>query len=420
MSSMVEATTYKHGELNKVTREAVLEILIEVDRRGMQEFLETYGYKPSLRYQLRYRGKSYPSKAVLGVAAGLRAAEFFGGAAVVVKHLIRLGFMVREGRRVVTAVGLLDLAREARASGDVPETFSIPELPVEPAAYFASGSNNPSEIKGLASVGQDVGVAAPHVRSSGEAELAKLAGSDVQVFVDSGAFSEVEFGPTGPTVVDPILPAEWESRLALYRRLATALGDQVWVVAPDRVGDQAVTLERLTTYVAEIRELASLGARVLVPIQKGALTQAEFAGKVDEVLGDIPWLPAIPCKKAATSEQELGAFLDARPATKHVHLLGLGPTNPNVADYLSHVARHGCSVSMDSNWITANVGRPEAKPQRFMFTGLTTKPRRYTWAQDIARGLLERAKTFVGHVRELAFLICFGLASVLTMTVAED
>lgn len=194
---MSEATIYRHAELATVDRAAVLEAIRECDRVGMHAFLETHGYRPSLRYQLRHKGRSYPSKAVLGVAAGLESSEFFGGAAVVVRHLLRLGFQVREGRRVVTELGLLELARAERGGG--PDVFGLPELPAEPAAWFASGSNRAGEIRGLGIVGQDVGVAAPEIlgRAPAEAALLELAGSDVQVFVDSGAFSEVEFTAQG-------------------------------------------------------------------------------------------------------------------------------------------------------------------------------------------------------------------------------
>ncbi len=397
------------ASLKHVTRENVLAAIEECDRLGVAEFLDAHGYRPSLKYQIRHLGRSYPSKAILGVAAGLSSQEFFGGAAATVRVLTRLGFQVRAGERVVTALGLAQAAKEAIESEGV-ETLRQPELPVEPACYFASGSNNPAEIRGLAQVGQDVGVAAQEISDAAEEELKGLAGTDIQVFVDSGAFSEVEFGPGGPRVVEEITHDEWLDRLGLYERLADALGDQAWLVAPDQIGNQDVTLERLARYRENLERLSAKGARILVPIQKGRLSQADFAGEVDAVLGKkVRWLPALPCKKAATTAAELEAFLAARPRTKHVHLLGLGVRNRNAADYVSKFEGRATSCSLDSNWICANVGRERG----------SVRP--YTRAQDIAGKLIASGRAWLAtKKRELAFLISFGLAGVLAPTPAQE
>jgi hypothetical protein len=96
--------------------------------------------------------------------------------------------------------------------------------------YFASGSSRPADIRGFAAIGHAVGVSAPEVSPNAERELARLAGTGLAVFVDSGAFSEVEFSAEGVRVVRPIDHAAWTARLALYGRLAAALGSQVHLV----------------------------------------------------------------------------------------------------------------------------------------------------------------------------------------------
>jgi hypothetical protein len=272
-------TTIRNSELKNVTREAVLGAIEECRSLGVQAFLEKHGYGPSKTFQIRYQGQSFPMKAIMGVAAGLRHDEFFSGAEHLVKHVTRCGFQVRQGRRVVTALGLLNLAKE-RAS-EARETFELPELPVEPVSFFASGTNRTGEIRGMAAVGQDVGVVAGEIvgREPAEKELHALAGTDINVFVDSGAFSEVEITKDGIRTVDPITPARWESIFALYDRLAATLGPQAFLVAPDKIGDQDETLRRLETYRGRLAALAAKGARILVPVQKGALTQAAVRGE---------------------------------------------------------------------------------------------------------------------------------------------
>ena len=68
--------------------------------------------------------------------------------------------------------------------------------------YFASGSNHAGEIQALDSVDHSIGVTAPKLNEA--AIQAVEASTDVPVFLDSGAFGEVEFPAGVPTVVKPI------------------------------------------------------------------------------------------------------------------------------------------------------------------------------------------------------------------------
>jgi hypothetical protein len=351
----------------KVRRGDVLAQLDRCDELGKAAFLAENGYGDSTRYHLRYNGRSYPSKAILGAAAGLQAADFFGGAAETVRLLNRLGFYVRHsetGERV-TEAGLEALRKLAVAQGFDDPAPAWPELPVVPSAYFASGSNRPAEIRGLSKIGADVGVAAPELTQAALAELLELKGTDVQVFVDSGAFSEVDMTPSGPVVARPISHEAWLGILDKYLVLGEKLGRQLWVVAPDQVGDQDATLRRLLTYRPQLARIGATGARILVPLQRGARSLAKFARSVDKVLRGvldirIPWLPALPCKKAATSPEEVREFLSKTiDEFPHVHLLGLGVRNRKLPQYLAPFAElaPATSVSLDSCWIRANVGK---------------------------------------------------------------
>lgn len=390
------------ASLSHVTAAHVTAAMDQMDRLGEAAFLELSGYGASKVYRIQARGRSYPSKAVLGVAAGLKPADLFGGVAQVVPALQRLGFEVsRKGRRVAS-VGLESLARQL----ELP-TRELPALEVEPAAVFASGTNRPGEIRGMAAVGVDVGVAAPEVNAEAEEALANLAGTDVMVFVDSGAFSEVVFGANGPEIVAPITAERWEAVLGLYARLGAALGAQLAVVAPDRVGCQETTLERLTRYAPQMRELHAQGVRVLVPIQMGAMDAATFAAACDAALGFSGWTPALPSAKADAGPDQIGAFLEARKPS-HVHLLGIGPFSRNVNAYLRPFAGTECSVSLDACWITGNVGRSNGRavdPAE-----VKGGPRRYTIARDLSKAALGATAT-AARVAELALLVALGSAA---------
>jgi hypothetical protein len=236
-----------------------------------------------------------------------------------------------------------------------------PGLPLDPAAYFASGCQR-GEVRGFAAIGHDVGVEAGRCNADVEAELGELAGTDIQAFIDSGAYGEFTAKLRGESA-----PVNWPRVIALYKRVGAVLGDQLHVVAPDCIGDQIETMRRLEEYADDMRELDAMGVRILMPVQRGALSQAEFFALTVEVLGFEP-TPAIPCKAAATSVQEVADFVrEIQPAT--VHMLGLGPRRHEAPAYLEAVAS-ACDwteVTMDSCLSAAHAGKtngPGGGPRR--------------------------------------------------------
>jgi len=243
---------------------------------------------------------------------------------------------------------------------------------------FASGSNHQGEIRGFHKAGGHVGVAAPELNEKALQELERLAGTGTKVFLDSGAFSEVEERPDGPpVVVKPITDAEWRKRLATYQRLAKRLKGQLYVVAPDLVGNQEATLERLARYAPEMRELQRQGVHILAPIQFGPVSPGAFYWKAAWALG-FPPTPAFPLKKAALwTPEDVGQFVGlVKP--HEIHLLGLGAKSKKGPAYLDaiHEANPATQVSQDSNLISAAVGRDKE-------TGKAT--RALTAAQDLVR-----------------------------------
>ena len=212
-----------------------------------------------------------------------------------------------------------------RGMPDYPlDAFQVPSI-----LYFASGSNRVPVLDGFGRAGLPIGVAAPEV-------LARRGGfrpgvleaiqrhPERPVFVDSGAFSEVCFKSGAPRVVRPMGAEQWRRVFELYFEIVRASRrGRVSIVAPDRVGDQAVTLERLARHAGELLELHELGAVVLLPVQRGELSAADFYRRACDVVG-FEMVPAIPMKKKATSTADAARFLEAvKPA--RVHLLGKGP-----------------------------------------------------------------------------------------------
>jgi hypothetical protein len=221
-------------------------------------------------------------------------------------------------------------------------------------AVFASGANEAREIRGFALAGVPVGVAVSRLR---EAAIQELLRSPSRVFADSGAFSEVIVNKEGSAhTIAAIADEEWLRRLAIYLRLATVLADRLSVVAPDRVADQTVTLERLTRYCSLLGDIAACGAEVLIPVQKGRLLPAEFYAQAISTAG-FEMVPALPMRKAATSFADVLSFVQtARP--RRLHFLGMGYERPRARRLVAILrAFHpDLQITMDSNRIRAVTG----------------------------------------------------------------
>lgn len=250
------------------------------------------------------------------------------------------------------------------------------------ARHFASGINHAGEVRGMFLSGRHVGITADDVNPDLLSELAVFAGAAAELFVDSGAFKEVEFGPTGPRVVKPIDAHAWHERFAVYRWAAALFRTRCRLVAPDRVGDQRVTLDRLRTYAAEIQAIAR-GSRcqIIVPVQKGATPVGVFFRQACAALALPELIAGVPMKKDATSLDDLGALVESmRGRSCRLHLLGIGPESPRWAAVLRTILtrRPDADITSDSVTIRRLVGRTN---------GRNGGPRALTAAQDHARAI---------------------------------
>jgi hypothetical protein len=215
---------------------------------------------------------------------------------------------------------------------------------------YASGANRPPDARAFARIGQPFGVAASECPAACEASILEARETRTPVFLDSGAVAELG----GPEITD----AQWRVRLALYARLADALGDLLTVVAPDKVGDQRATLERLERYREEIRALRHKRVTVLVALQPGELDVFEMHKAVTRALESAEWTPAFPSRrKFATPPDVLSAYA-ARHRPERIHLLGLGTNNKDAGGYIDAImaASPDTRITLDSNKITAKAG----------------------------------------------------------------
>lgn len=348
------------------------------------------------RYVLVAGEELIPTKVVLAQASGKACSTFSGGFATTIGVLQRLGFAIFDTKTgsVCPPRKVRDAAR--RVSTEI-RARPAPCMPATCKAYYLSGTNRAPEIKGAAAGGHAIGLSAAEVSYASEQALSTLVGTGIQVFVDSGAFSEVSFKTGAPVIVNPISHDRWIQILELYARLGAMLGSQLTVVAPDMVGHQKETIERLRKYRGRLEQLADLGVRVLVPVQKGEISQLDFWRTAHaELAGVHTATPALPCNKSATTPEEAATFRAGYVG--RIHLLGVGPRSRSFSEYVA--AMGDDDFTCDSCWIGSVTGRTN---------GPKNGPRVFTAAKDAAKAMLASSSTTITSMTALIAALTVAL-----------
>lgn len=127
---------------SRVSRADVLRAIGEYDRLGQDQFLAEHGFGRATAYLLIHNGRSYDSKAILGVAYGfatgrpLASREFSGGVHGAAGVLRKLGFEV---------LNMRGRTGSATAPHLGPRAATGPEALTDPFASGIRGSRSPAE-----------------------------------------------------------------------------------------------------------------------------------------------------------------------------------------------------------------------------------------------------------------------------------
>jgi hypothetical protein len=205
---------------------------------------------------------------------------------------------------------------------------------------FASGLNRPSNARPWILAGAPIGTVAGELSARMRREVATYASRGGKVFVDSGAFPAFRKG----------LELDFDQVFETYFDLAwaTERPANLFLVAPDVVGDQAATFELLARYRGALGQLSDLGVTLLVPIQKGEL---EIAAAYERTLELLPaavlrreWIVALPFNAHAWDSADA---VELAISTHHgrIHLLGGG--GAKVAKVAAAVGG-ACSIQGDA------------------------------------------------------------------------
>ena len=88
-----------------VTHAHVVRAIREYDRLGPERFFSEHGFAPTTTYELLWKGRRYPPKAILGTAYAfangrrLASDDFEGGKSGAVRVLGKLGFTAQAIQR---------------------------------------------------------------------------------------------------------------------------------------------------------------------------------------------------------------------------------------------------------------------------------------------------------------------------------
>lgn len=256
-------------------------------------------------------------------------------------------------------------------------TFSCPpaQRPEAGPLLFASGLSRPGNAAPFIDAGAAIGAVAGELSAPMLSRLVEYLDRGGKVFVDSGAFPLFRLrqrrGEAGAAL-------DFDAILEVYEALArrTCRPEGLFVVAPDVIGDQVATLDLLREQRPACRRLVGLGARLLVPLQRGPLGGLELYLAAQEALGGLDFVPALPFNARAYSADEAVAFLEeVRP--RRVHLLGGGQRK------LAEVAERapaGVTVQGDANRLRAWVG--EGRVERFVRAAFMDDPDQESWAHE--------------------------------------
>lgn len=216
-------------------------------------------------------------------------------------------------------------------------------------AAFRSGMSRSKDFHGAASAGVPIGVVAGELTMGQKlTTIPRYLRSGGYVFIDSGAFSEFKSGeaPDFDNVVNT-----YELIADCHDADPQMLG-RLFVVAPDKVGDQTATLKRLGVYSRRLKALIEDGVKVIVPIQRGVMPAVQMLQSVTDILGTGAFVAGIPSNKEALS------LLECESLRHHsFHILGRIQMNAEQSARITALSTHNpqANFTADANWLRSHI-----------------------------------------------------------------
>ena len=256
--------------------------------------------------------------------------------------------------------------------------------------HYRSGASSPADLLGYMQAGAPVCVIAPKLSEESCLRLSSYAGQGHRVLIDSGQFGDFTSEPPKQT--------DYPRVMARYEQIiknCEAPGN-ISIVAPDLIADSKGTWALLTAWKEKLLELKALGARIIVPAQKGELGLIPFVEDAQALLGD-DIIVGIPCKEAPLTEGDILELL-AATQPKAVHFLGLALNKRGLMSKARHILGPQADLTSDSTRLRSAVGdgRPFTELHREL-TGVSTDQALYGCGEF---GHLDHTET-IGYLVDL-------------------
>lgn len=211
---------------------------------------------------------------------------------------------------------------------------------------FRSGISSKSDLRGAIEAGVPVGVVAGKLSSAAIfLTIPRYLDRGGMCFCDSGAFSSFLTGE----------PMDWADVLQRYDSLAlmTETPGNLYVVAPDKVGDQGETLRLLAAWADRLRNLITQGCKVIIPIQCGRLSGQALIDMVAGVLQTRQFIVGIPSNRAAMPVDECRMLRHSA-----FHILGRVQVNGEQRARIESLRQGNpeAAITADANWLRSQLG----------------------------------------------------------------
>lgn len=211
---------------------------------------------------------------------------------------------------------------------------------------FHSGMSAKSDLRAAVDEGVPVGVVATLLDlSKVYLTLPRHLDNGGAAFVDSGAFAAFQKGET----------VNWDRVFQVYESILmmTSKPEGLSIVAPDVIGDQAATLELWARHAVRVGNWIAAGARVIVPLQCGALNADQLLDAAKEIFGTERFSAGIPSNLAAMGVEDT--------ATLHhsdFHILGRVVLTEDLREKLGALLANNpfAIYTSDANWLRSRLG----------------------------------------------------------------
>lgn len=206
--------------------------------------------------------------------------------------------------------------------------------------YRSGAADHMEDLRAYVSAGAPVGLGVPKLRPDVVRVLAAYNAAGGRCFLDTGEFQA--FGKGGGV--------NFLRVFAAYDFVLESVSSPglVALVMPDKMGDQAATLELASRYRRQALRCIEAGADCIFPLHKGALSLADAYRDLVGRLDTDRFRVGLPSNKVRVEREELAAFVaEARPA--RIHLLGISEANRRFAPLVEAARRPSAALDISAD-----------------------------------------------------------------------